>query len=98
MMEAMLAGCVPIVAEAGGPGTAVADGCGVRIPIQSPEQMAREIGEAVIRFDQNRDLISQVGSAAARHIAQQYSHERFVGAIREVYERALALPARPGDT
>jgi len=91
MMEAMLAGCVPIVADAGGPGTAVADGCGVRIPIHSPEQMAREIAGAIVRFDQNRNLIAQTGAAAARHIAQQYSHERFIAAIRQVYEAALAL-------
>lgn len=94
MMEAMLAGCVPIVADAGGPGTAVADGCGVRIPIQSPEQMAGEIAVAVIRFDQNRDLVAQMGSAAAQHIARQYSHERFISAIRQVYESALASQGR----
>jgi len=89
MMEAMLAGCVPIVADGGGPGTAVAAGCGVRIPIETPQQMARDIGAAVVRFHENRELIPQMGAAAARHIAQQYSHERFITAIREVYHRAL---------
>jgi len=91
MMEAMLAGCVPIVADAGGPGTAVADGCGVRVPIETPEQMARDIGKAIVHFDQNRQLLPQIGAAAARHIASQYSHARFIQAIREVYERALGL-------
>ncbi|MEI9898297.1 MAG: glycosyltransferase [Chthoniobacter sp.] len=94
MMEAMLAGCVPIVADAGGPGTAVADGCGVRVPIRSPAQMAAEIATAIIRFDQNRGLLAQVGSAAARHIAQEYAHERFIAAIQHVYEAALAAKSR----
>ncbi|MEP6668559.1 MAG: glycosyltransferase [Chthoniobacter sp.] len=89
MMEAMLAGCVPIVAETGGPGTAVADGCGVRVPIESPQQMAREIAAAVLHFDQHRDLLAPTGSAAARHIAQHYSHERFIAAMRDVYAAAL---------
>lgn len=90
MMEAMLAGCVPIVANAGGPGTAVAEGCGVRISIQSPEQMAADIAEAVLKFDNNRKLISEIGPAAAHHVAQQYSHERFITAIVQVYENALS--------
>jgi glycosyltransferase involved in cell wall biosynthesis len=89
MMEAMLAGCVPIVADAGGPGSAVADGCGVRVAIETPEQMSREIGAAIVRFDQNRQLLAQFGQAAAAHIAQQYAHARFTAAIWEVYDRAL---------
>jgi glycosyltransferase involved in cell wall biosynthesis len=97
MMEAMLAGCVPIVADAGGPGTAVADGCGMRVSIQSPEQMAREIGDAVVRFDQNRQLLPQMGAAAAEHIARQYAHQRFGESISEVYERGLAVGKAGAD-
>jgi glycosyltransferase involved in cell wall biosynthesis len=94
MMEAMLAGCVPIVADAGGPGTAVADGCGVRVPIETPEQMAREIGAAIVRLDQRRHLLGQIGQAAITHISQQYAHARFIAAIQEVYDGALAAAAR----
>jgi len=89
MMEAMLAGCVPIVADAGGPGTAVTDECGVRIPVESPAQMAREIAAAVVRLDQNRDLLARMGAAGPRQIAERYAHHRFIEAIREVYDRAL---------
>jgi glycosyltransferase involved in cell wall biosynthesis len=94
MMEAMLAGCVPLVADAGGPGSAVADGCGIRVPIHSPEQMAQEIAAAIIRFDQNRALLPEMGAAAARHIAQQYAHQRFIQAIGRVYAEALAANDR----
>ena len=51
MMEAMLAGCVPIVADCGGPGSAVIDECGVRIPVTTPDDMAEKIADAVVRFD-----------------------------------------------
>jgi hypothetical protein len=51
--------------------------------------MAREIAAAVIHFDQNRDLLPPMGAASARHIAAQYSHQRFVQAIRAVYAGAL---------
>lgn len=96
MMEAMLAGCVPIVADAGGPGTAVTDECGVRIPIESPNQMAQAIAEAIVRFDRDRPLLAQMSAAAPRHIAQQYSQDRFIRSIREVYDRAPA--SHPGGT
>jgi glycosyltransferase involved in cell wall biosynthesis len=91
MMEAMLAGCVPIVADAGGPGTAVADDCGFRISIESPEQMAREISLAVVRLDQDRSLLAQMGTAAPRRIAEQYAHHHFIETIRAVYDEARKL-------
>lgn len=97
MMEAMLAGCVPIVADAGGPGTAVTDECGVLVPVESPEQMARAIADAVIRFDRDRELLAKMGAAAARRIAETYTQERINGEMRAVYAAALAksqgLPA-----
>ncbi len=92
MMEAMLAGCVPIVADAGGPGTAVSDECGVRIPVHTPEQMARDIADAVIRFDRDRPLVAQMGAAGPRRIAEQYAHARFVEAMRSIYAAAADRP------
>jgi glycosyltransferase involved in cell wall biosynthesis len=89
MMEAMLAGCVPIVAECGGPGTAVADGCGVRIPVKSPQQMAEEIAAVVVRFDRDRALIPKMGAAAAASIAERYADHRFLMAIKAVYDDAM---------
>jgi glycosyltransferase involved in cell wall biosynthesis len=90
MMEAMLAGCVPIVARCGGPGTAVTDECGVRVPVISPRQMAEEIAEAVVRFDQDRTLLQQMGTAAIRRIREDYAQGCFNPPIQAVYEAALA--------
>ena len=94
MMEAMLAGCVPIVADCGGPGTAVTDECGVRIPIQSPKQMAGDIAAAVLRFDRDRELVAKLGAAASRRISEHYKEQNFSQTVREVYDRALAGHAR----
>lgn len=75
MMEAMLAGCVPIVAACGGPGTTVTDECGVSIPVTSPKQMAKEIADAVIRFDSDRELLARMANAACRRIADHYTEK-----------------------
>ena len=86
MMECMLAGCVPIVADCGGPGTAVTDDCGVRVPVTTPQEMAEKIGAAVVRFDRDRALIPKMGAAAAERIATTYADHRFLDAMREVYQ------------
>ena len=89
MMEAMLSGCVPIVADCGGPGSAVTDECGVRVPVTTPREMAEKIAEAVVRFDRNRPLIAQMGRAAAARIEGAYSDRSFLTAIKEVYDAAM---------
>jgi glycosyltransferase involved in cell wall biosynthesis len=97
MMESMLAGCVPIVADCGGPGSAVTDECGVRVPVTTPEQMAGKIAAAVVRFDTERSLIPKMGAAAAARIAGHYSDANFLGAMKAVYNSALAVPTSPAS-
>lgn len=87
MMEAMLAGAVPIVANCGGPGTAVSDDSGVRIPIKSPRQMAHAIAAEIVRFDRDRELLARMGAAASQRIAQTYSEQRFMESLQAVYRR-----------
>lgn len=94
MMEAMLAGCVPIVADAGGPGTAVTKECGFKIAIDTPEQMARDIANAVLQLDRDRSLLQRLGAAAPGLIESRYSHKRFVDTMRDMYEQALASRKR----
>ena len=89
MMEAMLAGCVPIVAHCGGPGTAVTDECGVRVPVRTPGQMAEEIAAAVVRFYNDRELVARMGAAASKRIAAEYARENFNPKIKAVYDRAV---------
>jgi glycosyltransferase involved in cell wall biosynthesis len=90
MMEAMLAGCVPIVAACGGPGTAVTDECGVRLAITSPKQMADQIADAVVRFDRDRELMARMAQLASKRIADTYTEEKFIRAMNAVYQSALA--------
>ena len=90
MMESMLAGCVPIVADCGGPGSAVTDECGVKVPVTTPREMAEAIAGAVVRFDKDRPLIAKMGAAAAARIATTYADHRFLAAMKGVYDAACA--------
>ena len=90
MMEAMVAGCVPIVADCGGPGTAATDDCGVRVPVQSLPQMASNIAAAIVRFDSDRKFISRMGQAAERRITETYGEKHFMLAMEACYRAALS--------
>jgi glycosyltransferase involved in cell wall biosynthesis len=64
-----------------------------RIAIETPEQMAQDIADAVTRFYNDRPLLAQMGAAAIRRIAENYSQENFNNRIRVLYQAALAAQA-----
>ena len=55
MMEAMLAGCVPVVADCGGPAHIVTDDCGWKIPVGGRAGMIDALAEAIATLDRDRE-------------------------------------------
>ena len=90
MMEAMLAGAVPIVADNGGPRLTVTDECGYRIPVTTPVRMAAQIAEVIIALDRDRNLITQKGRAASQRITAHYAEENYRRSVNEVYATVTA--------
>jgi glycosyltransferase involved in cell wall biosynthesis len=86
MMEAMLAGCVPVVANCGGPGHIVTETCGFRIPVTSLPRMVADLEEAIIAIDRRRDLITQFGTAASRRIVEHFSEDNYRRTVNSIYE------------
>jgi glycosyltransferase involved in cell wall biosynthesis len=62
MMEAMMAGCVPIVADNGGPRVMVTEECGYKLPISSANKMAADIADIVVAIDRDREIIRKGGN------------------------------------
>jgi len=89
LMEAMLAGCVPIVADCGGPAEIVTDECGFRVPVSTPTKMSEEITKILLRLNQDRSLLESLGQAAHRRIAEHYSDESYLKTINGIYSEAL---------
>jgi glycosyltransferase involved in cell wall biosynthesis len=85
MMEAMLAGCVPIVADNGGPRITVMEDCGYKIPVSTPKRMAEAIAKVIISIDRDRKIISEIGAAASKRIAQNFTEENYRQAVNAVY-------------
>ena len=86
MMEAMLAGAVPVVADGGGPGFIVTEATGYKIPTGSPKQMVNQIAETIILIDRNREIIREKGRAASQRIATGFSEENYRRRGNAVYQ------------
>ncbi|HVU09200.1 MAG TPA: glycosyltransferase [Verrucomicrobiae bacterium] len=85
MMEAMLAGCVPVVADCGGPNFIVTEDCGYKIPVSSPKQMIEEIADTIAAIDCNREIILKKGIAASKRIAAHFTEENYRKTVNSVY-------------
>jgi glycosyltransferase involved in cell wall biosynthesis len=88
IMEAMLAGCVPIVADWCGPAEFVTEECGYKIPVTNPNQMASDIADILRKIDQDRETIRTMGISARKRIMDSYNENQFVEVMNEIYRKA----------
>lgn len=85
MMEAMLAGCVPIVADCGGPNFIVTPECGYKLKVTTPGRMICEMAEIIQAIDRDRSIISEKGSLASQRIGTHFSEANYRKTVNEVY-------------
>jgi glycosyltransferase involved in cell wall biosynthesis len=85
----MVAGCVPVVADCGGPGFIVTKECGYKIPVENREQMMAQLAAAITELDRDRKIISEKGSAARQRIATAFSEENYGKTVNAVYSAVM---------
>ena len=85
MMEAMLAGCVPIVGDNGGPRFTVSDECGYRIPVGTAGQMSKAIAEIIVAINRDRKIVAEKGRLASNRIATYFTEENYRETVNAVY-------------
>jgi glycosyltransferase involved in cell wall biosynthesis len=90
MMEAMLAGSVPIVADLYGPAEIVTEDCGWKIPATNHTSMARLIAERLEWCFFNRHLLPSMGKKSASRIANHFTEDIFRARTKECYELAFS--------
>jgi glycosyltransferase involved in cell wall biosynthesis len=96
MLEAMLAGCVPIVADNGGPRVTVTDECGYKIAVTTHARMAEEIANVVERIDRDRQVILDKGRKASERVMELHTEENYLRSVGGVYRSLVEKRAR-GD-
>lgn len=89
LAEAMLSGCVPVVARCGGPAMLVSEDCGFALAPTNPEDLAQGIAEVLEQLWRSPDLLSKLSFAAAERIQMRASEEAYLRGTNEAYERAL---------
>ena len=85
MMEAMMAGCVPMVANCGGPARIVTDDCGYRVAVSSRSKFVEDLTNTIVAIDRNRDIILTKGAAASERIAAGFTEDNYRKAVNSVY-------------
>jgi glycosyltransferase involved in cell wall biosynthesis len=95
MLEMMLAGSVPIVADNGGPRFAVSDDCGYRIPFGTAGQMSQAIADIIVEINRDRKIIAAKGQLASKKVATHFTEENYRRTVNEVY-LAVTRQAKSG--
>jgi len=85
IMEAMLAGCVPIVADWCGPAEFVTPECGYKVTVTDPIKMATEIARILCILDADRSLLRVKGDAASTRIRSSYNETQFLESMNKLF-------------
>jgi glycosyltransferase involved in cell wall biosynthesis len=87
LLEAMAAGCVPVICPVGGIPDVMQDGeHGLFVPIGD----AAAVAAAIRRLAENRDELLRMSQAGPRRITEQYTVDRIAARFGEIYERVAS--------
>jgi glycosyltransferase involved in cell wall biosynthesis len=94
LMQAMLAGCVPIVLDAGGPGEIVNEECGFKILPLSPRYVIEQIRKIIDSVHADRRILERLSRAATDRITQTYTVQNYLAAVESAYVAASEATAQ----
>jgi len=89
VIEAMSYGLPCIVADRGGPAEVVMTDCGIRIPINDPDQYSAAIAEAIELLAKNHELRIQMGINAHERVRNVYMWPRKIDWLTTLYMQIL---------
>lgn len=90
LLEAMLSRCVPIVANCNGPGEVVSHNVGEVVSVGTPEQMASEIADKLVKLAVHKNYLKAKGDAASDYVAATFTEHRYSQFISNTYHQALS--------
>jgi glycosyltransferase involved in cell wall biosynthesis len=90
LMEAMLAGCVPVVANCGGPGMIVTDASGFRVVVSSEGTMVDQIVRALMQIAGNREGVAVKCESARRRIAEDFCEAAYLKSMEAAYTKVVS--------
>ena len=89
ILEAMLAGCVPVVVDASAQGDIVDKKFGFKIPVTTANQITADIANALIELSRNPNLRISMGQMASDFVSRTYRENVYVRGIEAIYKEVL---------
>ena len=94
MLEAMLAGCVPVIVDASAQAGMVTDDCGFKIPVTTAKEISQGLADALVTLARNPTLRVAMGQAAAKSVAGTCREETYTSSIERIYHQAIHRDTR----
>ena len=88
-LEAMSLGRPIICLNLGGPASQVTEETGFRIPASTPEQVAPDLAEAMVRLTNDSELRSHMGGAGQKRVSEVFNWEMKGQRLAQLYEEIL---------
>ena len=89
VIEAMAAGKPVVCLDAGGPGEAVTDECGIKVKVQHLDQIIQDLSDALYKLAKEPLLRRNIGEAAKQRIREAYDWDRKGEQIERLYELVM---------
>jgi|694.fasta_scaffold24616_5 glycosyltransferase involved in cell wall biosynthesis len=88
MLEAMLAGCVPVIADASAQAAVVDETCGFKIPVGKASAISTGLADAIGLLARNRQQCISMGRAASKRVAESFQENSYLTNLGKIYGRA----------
>jgi glycosyltransferase involved in cell wall biosynthesis len=89
VFEAMRHGLPVITADRGGPGHVVTDGCGIKVPVETPDQFARGLAEAIRLMATNPDKRERLSRGSRERVFQLGAWPGKIAWLLDLYHSIL---------
>jgi glycosyltransferase involved in cell wall biosynthesis len=88
MLEAMLAGCVPVIVDASAQAGVVDDRCGFKVPVGSACAISLSLADAVSLLARNPQRRISMGREASELVARSFREDSYIKQINMIYQEA----------
>jgi glycosyltransferase involved in cell wall biosynthesis len=85
VLEAMASGLPVVCLDYGGPGTMVADQCGIKVPVQDWAATVTGLCDAISRLVSDPDLRKEMGMRGRMHVEEHYLWSRKASVLSALY-------------
>lgn len=89
LLEAMMAGCVPLIVDASAQAENVPADCGIKVPVTSAAQVSKSLADGLVFLAANHKARIEMGSRAQQHVCRSFVAQHYVDQITSIYNEVM---------